>query len=71
MKVKKTVCDVCGIELPVMNMWQRSTTRIKAKIEKINDEFNCGGFEKIKLDLCERCLNNLCTNYGTRKESEE
>lgn len=71
MKVKKTVCDVCGIELPVTNMWQRSTTRIKAKIKKINNEFSYRGFEKIKLDLCEQCLNNLCTNYNTQMESDD
>lgn len=69
MKVKKTMCDVCGIELPVINKWQRSTTRVKAKIKKINNE-DVYGSKTIKLDLCEQCLYNLCTNYSTRMESD-
>jgi len=71
MKIKKTVCDVCGIELPVINKWYRSTTRIEAKIKRINNEADIRGSKIIKLDLCEQCLNNLCTNYSTRMESDE
>lgn len=68
MEVKKTVCDVCGIELPVIDRLHRRTTRVKAKIKKINNEADVCRSKIIKLDLCEQCLYNLCTN---RMESDE
>lgn len=71
MKVNKIMCDVCGVDLPEINKWHRGTTRIKAKIKRIKNEFDYRGSKTIKLDLCEQCLYNLCANYSTRLESEE
>lgn len=71
MKVKKTLCDVCGIELPEMDSVYRHSTRIKAKIKKIKDETRTYDSRVVKLDLCEQCLYNLCTNYNIRKENEK
>lgn len=75
MKVRETLCDICGKELPqithVVGRPFPSSRRISVKIKRHIDEIHVGESRVEKLDLCGDCMIRVVSTIKEMIQEDE